>query len=483
GPRPSHLQGDRPSARRVRGAAVLCAARRRACRDPLRRRGRDRGCRPDRPRRHDRCGAQEPEAARRARLRRRQARARGEVRRGPHPQPLAGRRPAGDPSPHRRLRRRRVHRVHRPPQRRPAGPEPAAQARPLRRVLRVQGERLGRLVDHLRRQGARRARRPPRAAHLARRDQDHREGDPPPRGHLHPPVRPRGLPEGARRRRGLRRLLGQGLDRPRPLTCPDGGRRAVGPCVDPGGAQETFLDRLGFPHVLRWGFRGVLVFMTGNGVESNFVTPHIADAFGGGDDMINLAATIISMYSLAVLVGSYLAGALSDLWGPRRVMALGFAVWVVFEIAFLLALETDSAFLVGAAYFFRGFGFPLFAFAFLVWINAVVDKRRNGAAVGWFYVMFTGGLPTLGSLVAVFMIPSFGGGFSGQKWTMIASTVIVAIGFCIAWFGVKERLGSIRLAPKARSAGAVISSGRRLSFTNRRIAMGFLPRLITPRPE
>src|SRR5699024_7654157 len=142
----------------------------------------------------------------------------------------------------------------------------------------------------------------------------------------------------------------------------------------------------------------------------------------------------------------------------RRVMALGFAVWVVFEIAFLLALETDSAFLVGAAYFFRGFGFPLFAFAFLVWINAVVDKRRNGAAVGWFYVMFTGGLPTLGSLVAVFMIPSFGGGFSGQKWTMIASTVIVAIGFCIAWFGVKERHGSIRLAPEGESAGAVISS-------------------------
>ena len=258
----------------------------------------------------------------------------------------------------------------------------------------------------------------------------------------------------------------------------------TGPVPAPGtGAREPLLDRLGFPHALRWGFLGVLVFMTGNGVESNFVSPHIANAFGGGDDMINLAATIITMYSLAVLVGSYLAGALSDLWGPRRVMALGFAVWVVFEIAFLLALETDSAFLVGAAYFLRGFGFPLFAFAFLVWINAVVDKRRNGTAVGWFYVMFTGGLPTLGSLVAVFMIPSFGGGFSGEKWTMIASTVIVAIGFCIAWFGVKERHGSIRLAPEGESAGAVISSGLRLTFTNKRIAMGFLTRLINTAPE
>jgi hypothetical protein len=27
--------------------------------------------------------------------------------------------------------------------------------------------------------------------------------------------------------------------------------------------SETRLDRLGIPHVLRWGFLGVLVFMTG----------------------------------------------------------------------------------------------------------------------------------------------------------------------------------------------------------------------------
>ncbi|MDN5822622.1 MAG: RbtT/DalT/CsbX family MFS transporter [Brachybacterium sp.] len=247
--------------------------------------------------------------------------------------------------------------------------------------------------------------------------------------------------------------------------------------------REPFLDRLGFPHPLRWGFLGVLVFMTGNGVESNFVSPHIANAFGGGDSMINLAATIITMYSLAVLIGSYLAGALSDLWGPRRVMALGFVVWVVFEIAFLAALQTDSAFLVGVAYFLRGFGFPLFAFAFLVWINAVVDKKRNGTAVGWFYVMFTGGFPTLGSLVAVFLIPSLGGGFPGETWSMLASTVIVALGFCIAWFGVRERHGSIRLAPEGESAGAVILSGLRLTFTNKRIAMGFLTRLINTAPE
>lgn len=253
--------------------------------------------------------------------------------------------------------------------------------------------------------------------------------------------------------------------------------------VDAPDGRETFLDRLGIPHVLRWGFLGVLVFMTGNGIESNFVSTHIATTFGGGDDKIDLAAKIIAAYSAAVLVGSYLAGALSDLIGPRRVMALGLAVWVVFQLAFLGSLQLESIPLIAISYFLRGFGFPLFAFAFLVWINAVIDKERNGAGVGWFYVMFTGGFPTLGSIVAVGLIPAFGGGFVGETGAMLASTAIVVIGFLIAWFGVREKHGSMRLAPEGESSSGVILSGLRLTFTNKRIAMGFLTRLINTAPE
>lgn len=170
--------------------------------------------------------------------------------------------------------------------------------------------------------------------------------------------------------------------------------------------HETFLDRIGIPHSLRWGFLGVLVFMTGNGTESNFISPHIEAVLGSPEATV---ATIITGYSLAVLVASYLSGALADLWGPRRVMTLGVAVWVVFEVLFLLSLQIGSLPLVAATYFLRGFGYPLFAFAFLVWINVVTPYSRNGVAVGWFYVMFTGGLPTLGSLFALGMIPAFGG--------------------------------------------------------------------------
>ena len=219
--------------------------------------------------------------------------------------------------------------------------------------------------------------------------------------------------------------------------------------------------------------------MTGNGVESNFISPHLARA--AGDE--NLAATVISIYGISVLVGSYLSGALSDLFGPKRVMLLGFLVWIVFEAAFLLSIQLDSTVLIALSYFFRGFGFPLFAFSFLVWINHVTPRARNATAVGWFYVMFTGGMPTLGSLVAILAISGFGGGNGGETGAMIVSSLLVLAGFLIAWFGVREPRGLQRLAPAGESAGTVILGGLRVMVLEPRIFAGFCVRLINTAPQ
>ncbi|MFP5020876.1 MFS transporter [Pseudonocardia phyllosphaerae] len=244
--------------------------------------------------------------------------------------------------------------------------------------------------------------------------------------------------------------------------------------------NETFLDRIGIPQSLRWGFLGVLVFMTGNGTESNFISPHIEAVLGSPEKTV---ATIVALYSLAALIASYLSGALADLWGPRRVMTLGFVVWIVFEVLFLLSLQLGSMPLVAITYFLRGFGYPLFAFAFLVWINVVTPYSRNGVAVGWFYVMFTGGLPTLGSLFALGMIPAFGGSTGGETAAMTGSIGLVVIGFLIARFGVREPHANRRLAPVDESAAQVVTAGIRLTFQNKKIAMGFLVRLINTAPE
>ena len=84
-------------------------------------------------------------------------------------------------------------------------------------------------------------------------------------------------------------------------------------------------------------------------------------------------------------------------------------IWAVFDAAYLLfALGTENYPLMLLFYGIRGFGYPLFAFGFLVWITNTAPKARLGTAVGWFYFAFTGGLPTLGSLWSSLTIPWFG---------------------------------------------------------------------------
>ncbi|MBT2523471.1 MFS transporter [Arthrobacter sp. ISL-28] len=96
--------------------------------------------------------------------------------------------------------------------------------------------------------------------------------------------------------------------------------------------SPALLDRIGLPKPLIWGFVGLLLFMIGDGVESGYIAPFLV-ANGAGTE--TGAAVIITAYGLIVTAGSWLAGALSDVWGPRRVMLAGLIIWGVFEVLFL----------------------------------------------------------------------------------------------------------------------------------------------------
>jgi MFS family permease len=226
----------------------------------------------------------------------------------------------------------------------------------------------------------------------------------------------------------------------------------------------------------------VLLFMTGTGVESNFISPFMADAFSD-QGAANTAAMIIALYGVSALVASYFSGVLSDLWGPKQVMKLGFAVWVVFEVAFLLSVQADSVALTAGSYALRGLGFPLFAFAFLAWVNNVVPLKRNAVAVGWFYVAYTGGLPTLGSLVALFAIPAFGGGAVGEFRTMMISGVLVVAGFVVLMLGANEKTGLARIAPADHSTSRVLLAGITAAGREPRLVAGMVIRLINTAPQ
>ncbi|MET9429022.1 MFS transporter [Streptomyces sp. NPDC003036] len=244
-------------------------------------------------------------------------------------------------------------------------------------------------------------------------------------------------------------------------------------------AEETpsghWLDRIGIPRPLAWGFLGVLIFMIGDGVESGYLSPYLLDE-GMSKERVALLFTV---YGVTASVAAWFSGALSDLWGPRRVMMLGLAVWAVFQVVFLaFALPTGDFGLLLAGYGLRGFGYPLFAYGFLVWVTAVTPQRRLGSAVGWFWFAFTGGLPTLGSLVASFAVPAIGA--YGTLWFSLG---LVLVGGLIALLLVREPTGARRLAPAGERPVATLLGSLAIVWRNPRIGTGAVVRAINTAPQ
>ncbi|HVV12372.1 MFS transporter [Amycolatopsis sp.] len=244
----------------------------------------------------------------------------------------------------------------------------------------------------------------------------------------------------------------------------------------PGGGFSGLLNKWGLPAPLLLGYVGLLLFMVGDGVESGFISPFMADN-GAGSEIH--ASYVITVYGVAVMLASWLSGALSELWGPRRVMLLGLTIWVVFDVLFLaVAVAGHNYPLMLVFYGIRGFGYPMFAFGFLVWITAVAPIARLGAAVGWFYFAFTGGLPTLGSLLASFTNPVLG--HTGTLWLSVG---VLMLGGLICLLGVRERTGFQRLAPPDVKPVQSLISSVSIAWKKPRVGMGMLARVINTAPE
>lgn len=244
----------------------------------------------------------------------------------------------------------------------------------------------------------------------------------------------------------------------------------------PSGAENSIVERIGLPRPLVWGFVGLLLFMIGDGVESGYIAPYLA-VHGAGSE--TNAAYIISFYGLMVTVGSWLAGALSDVWGPRRVMMIGLTFWVALQVLFLaFVLPAESFALMFAVYGLRGIAYPLFAYGFLVWVLGASPAHRLGSAVGWFYFAFTGGLPTLGSLVASGTEPVI-----GQYLTFWVALGLVILGGVVSLVGLRAAHGGGRLAAPDVTTGRSLVNSVAIAFTNPRVGLGCLVRVVNTAPQ
>ncbi|RLP77270.1 MFS transporter [Mycetocola tolaasinivorans] len=182
-----------------------------------------------------------------------------------------------------------------------------------------------------------------------------------------------------------------------------------------GGRFAALLASQGISRPIAWGFLALTLFMVGDGIEAGFLSPYLdAQGFSGGD-----VALLWSVYGIVVALAAWLSGALAEAWGPKRVMMVGFAIWVVFQIIFLVFGVMAQDFTVMLiAFGIRGLGYPMFAFGFLVWITMATPENVMGRATGWYWFFSTLGLGVISSYFAGAMIPVIGE--LGTLWTSLA---------------------------------------------------------------
>ncbi|HEY5840025.1 MAG TPA: MFS transporter, partial [Mycobacterium sp.] len=120
----------------------------------------------------------------------------------------------------------------------------------------------------------------------------------------------------------------------------------------------------------------------------------------------------------------------------------------------------------------------LFAYGFLVWVLAASPSNRLGSAVGWFYFAFTGGLPTLGSLLASGTEPVI-----GEYLTLWVSLGLVVLGGIVSLIGLRNAHGGGRLADPHVTTGHSIVNSVAIAFRKPRIGIGCLIRIVNTAPQ
>lgn len=174
------------------------------------------------------------------------------------------------------------------------------------------------------------------------------------------------------------------------------------------------LDRIGLPKHLGWAYLGVLIFMMGDGIEQGWLSPYL---IGRGLDMEE-SALLFTVYGITIAISAWFSGVLAEAYGVKKTMTMGLILYLAGTAGFVgISLPGLDYPLMLCFYALRGFGYPLFAYSFLVWIAYTTPQNRLGRAVGWFWFVFTGGLNVLGAYYSSWAIERFG--HLNTLWTSV----------------------------------------------------------------
>lgn len=189
----------------------------------------------------------------------------------------------------------------------------------------------------------------------------------------------------------------------------------------------SLLDKAGMPRSLAWGYLGILIFMMGDGVEQGWLSPYLLER----GMTIQQAASLFTVYGVTIAISSWFSGVLAEGFGPRRTMMMGVLLYILGTVGFVGYGMPDLDFgIMLITYAVRGFGYPLFAYSFLVWITYKSPQQKLGAAVGWFWFVFTGGLNVFGAYYSSWAIVELGylqTLWSSIFWVLVGAFLALAL--------------------------------------------------------
>lgn len=169
--------------------------------------------------------------------------------------------------------------------------------------------------------------------------------------------------------------------------------------------NATIFDKAGIPRQLLWGYIGIMIFMMGDGIEQGWLSPYLVDH----GMSVQQSASLFTVYGITIAISAWFSGVLAEGFGVRRTMLLGLVLYMLGTVGFVGFGMPELNFPVMLlTYALRGFGYPLFAYSFLVWIAYSSPQQQLGRAVGWFWFVFTGGLNVLGAYYSSWAILKFG---------------------------------------------------------------------------
>lgn len=184
----------------------------------------------------------------------------------------------------------------------------------------------------------------------------------------------------------------------------------------------NWTERLGIPSKIAWGYLGVLIFMMGDGLEIGWLSAWLHDQ----GMSVQQTSLLYTAYGVTVAIASWFSGVLVEILGTKKAMLSGLLLYLIGTSAFIsFGISSLDLVWMIPTYALRGFGYPLFAYSFLVWIAYRAEKHQLGTAVGWFWFVFTGGLNVLGAYYSVIAIKLFGN--VGTLWTSVFWVLLGAL--------------------------------------------------------